>query len=56
MTYLATLGLWPEPPEWDRALRFRQWAFESTALDLALRQAGHSRHTGHPQDATATAG
>src|ERR671931_1698610 len=38
--HLATLELWPEPPEWDGALRFRQWAFESAALDLALRQAG----------------
>jgi L-alanine-DL-glutamate epimerase-like enolase superfamily enzyme len=38
--HLATLELWPEPPEWDGALRFRRWAFESAALDLALRQAG----------------
>jgi hypothetical protein len=37
--HLATLELWPEPPEWDVALRFRNWAFESAALDLALRQA-----------------
>ena len=42
--YLATLELWPEPPEYDGALRFRQWAFESGALDLALRQAGRSLH------------
>ncbi len=42
--HLATLELWAEPPEWDGALRFRQWAFESAALDLALRQAGHSLH------------
>jgi hypothetical protein len=42
--HLATLELWPEPPEWDGALRFRRWAFESAALDLALRQAGHSLH------------
>src|SRR5215216_1752242 len=41
---LATLELWPEPPEWDVALRFRNWAFESAALDLALRQAGRSLH------------
>src|SRR5215207_3018395 len=41
---LATLELWPEPPEWDVALRFRRWAFESAALDLALRQAGRSLH------------
>src|SRR5213082_80081 len=42
--HLATLELWREPPEWHGALRFRQWAFESAALDLALRQAGHSLH------------
>jgi hypothetical protein len=42
--HLATLELWPEPPEYDGALRFRQWAFESAALDLALRQAGRSLH------------
>jgi L-alanine-DL-glutamate epimerase-like enolase superfamily enzyme len=41
---LATLELWPEPPEWDVAVRFRRWAFESAALDLALRQAGQSLH------------
>jgi L-alanine-DL-glutamate epimerase-like enolase superfamily enzyme len=41
---LATLDLWPEPPEWDVALRFRRWAFESAALDLALRQAGRPLH------------
>jgi hypothetical protein len=42
--HLATLELWPEPPEWDVALRFRNWAFESAALDLALRQADRSLH------------
>jgi hypothetical protein len=42
--HLATLGLWRVPPEWDVALRFPQWAFESAALDLALRQAGRSLH------------
>jgi L-alanine-DL-glutamate epimerase-like enolase superfamily enzyme len=42
--HLATLELWAEPPEWDGALRFRQWAFESAALDLALRQAGRPLH------------
>ncbi len=44
--HVATLELWPEPPEWEAALRFRNWAFESAALDLALRQAGHSLHDG----------
>ena len=42
--HLATLELWPEPPEWDAARRFRQWAFESAVLDLALRQAGRPLH------------
>jgi L-alanine-DL-glutamate epimerase-like enolase superfamily enzyme len=42
--HLATLELWAEPPEWEGALRFRRWAFESAALDLALRQAGQSLH------------
>jgi len=42
--HLETLELWPDPPEWEAALRYRRWAFESAALDLALRQAGHSLH------------
>src|SRR4051794_30552098 len=42
--HLATLELWPEPPEWEVALLFRNWAFESAALDLALRQAGRPLH------------
>ena len=42
--HLAALELWPEPPEWDAALRLRRWAFESAALDLALRQAGRPLH------------
>ena len=42
--HLATLPLWPEPPAWDGAWRYRNWAFESAALDLALRQAGRSLH------------
>jgi len=42
--HLATLSLFPEPPEWAVAVRFRNWAFESAALDLALRQASRSLH------------
>ena len=42
--HLATLELWREPPEWATAVRFRNWAFESAALDLALRQAGRPLH------------
>ncbi len=41
---LATLDPWPKPPEWDAARRYRNWAFESAALDLALRQAGRALH------------
>jgi L-alanine-DL-glutamate epimerase-like enolase superfamily enzyme len=41
---LATLDLFVEPPEWEGALRFRRWAFESAALDLALCQAGRALH------------
>src|SRR4051794_29848674 len=43
--HVAGLDLWPEPPEWDMMRRLRRWAFESAALDLALRQAG----TGLPE-------
>jgi L-alanine-DL-glutamate epimerase-like enolase superfamily enzyme len=42
--HLATLDPWPQPPEWEPARRFRNWAFESAALDLALRQAGRALH------------
>src|SRR5689334_8716557 len=38
--HLAGLALWPQPPEWDTARNFRNWSFESAALDLALLQAG----------------
>jgi hypothetical protein len=41
---LATLELWSQPPEWDVLPRCRNWAFESAALDLALRQADRSLH------------
>jgi L-alanine-DL-glutamate epimerase-like enolase superfamily enzyme len=42
--HLATVEQWRDPPQWDVALNFRNWAFESAALDLALRQAGRSLH------------
>jgi hypothetical protein len=38
------LTLWPEPPEWEILQRARRWAFQSAALDLALRQAGRPLH------------
>jgi L-alanine-DL-glutamate epimerase-like enolase superfamily enzyme len=39
LDHLAEVELWPEPPRWEMARRWRRWAFESAALDLALRQA-----------------
>lgn len=36
------LELFPEPPGMAAFLDYRRWAFESAALDLALRQAGRS--------------
>jgi hypothetical protein len=42
--HLATLDQWPVPPQWDIARRWRHWAFESAALDLALNQAGRALH------------
>ena len=40
--HLETEALFPEPPERHDYLDYRRWAFESAALDLALRQAGRS--------------
>jgi hypothetical protein len=41
--HLEDISLWPEPPERpDSSPDYRRWAFESAALDLALRQAGRS--------------
>ena len=39
---LAELDLFPAPPVREVSRRYRRWAFESAALDLALRQAGRS--------------
>jgi L-alanine-DL-glutamate epimerase-like enolase superfamily enzyme len=39
---LDGLELFPEPPEMAAFRDYRRWAFESAALDLALRQAGRS--------------
>jgi L-alanine-DL-glutamate epimerase-like enolase superfamily enzyme len=41
---LAETDQWPIAPEWDAARRWRNWAFESAALDLALNQAGLPLH------------
>jgi hypothetical protein len=37
--HLASLDQWSEEPEWDLARNWRNWGYESAALDLALRQA-----------------
>ena len=42
--HLATVEQWPEPPEWEMGRRWRNWSYESSALDLALRQAGVPLH------------
>ena len=42
--HLATLSLFTEPPQKDVSQRYRTWAYESAALDLALRQAGKPLH------------
>jgi hypothetical protein len=39
---LQDLDLFPVEPVREVSLRYRRWAFESAALDLALRQAGRS--------------
>jgi L-alanine-DL-glutamate epimerase-like enolase superfamily enzyme len=42
--HLATLDLFPAPPESEVYRRYRNWAYESAALDLALTQAGRPLH------------
>jgi L-alanine-DL-glutamate epimerase-like enolase superfamily enzyme len=42
--HLAGLSLFPEPPQREVSTLYRTWAYESAALDLALRQAGTSLH------------
>jgi L-alanine-DL-glutamate epimerase-like enolase superfamily enzyme len=41
---LGGAALFPSPPEREVSVNYRRWAFESAALDLALRQAGKSLH------------
>ena len=41
---LAGLSLFPEPPQREVSERYRTWAYESAALDLALRQTGQTLH------------
>jgi L-alanine-DL-glutamate epimerase-like enolase superfamily enzyme len=42
--HLATLTLFPEAPQREVSQLYRVWAYESAALDLALRQAGQPLH------------
>jgi len=42
--HLADLQLFEEPPKHDVSPLYRIWAYESAALDLALRQAGEPLH------------
>jgi L-alanine-DL-glutamate epimerase-like enolase superfamily enzyme len=41
---LAGQSLFPEPPQREVSARYRVWAYESAALDLALRQVGTTLH------------
>ena len=41
---LEGMELFPSPPEREVSANYRRWAFESAALDLALRQADRSLH------------
>ncbi|MDQ3850007.1 MAG: hypothetical protein M3296_05260 [Actinomycetota bacterium] len=43
--HLATLDLFSEPPQREVSRRYRTWAYESAALDLALQQASEPLHT-----------
>jgi L-alanine-DL-glutamate epimerase-like enolase superfamily enzyme len=42
--HVATLDLWPRPAVRPPSVLYRRWAYESAALDLALRQNGTSLH------------
>ena len=42
--HLARHSLFPQPPQREVSVRYRTWAYESAALDLALRQAGLPLH------------
>jgi L-alanine-DL-glutamate epimerase-like enolase superfamily enzyme len=42
--HLARLELFPEEPKREVSRRYRVWAYEAAALDLALRQAGTTLH------------
>jgi hypothetical protein len=39
---LREVDQWPVPARWEMARRWRNWAFQSAAVDLALNQAGRA--------------
>ncbi len=41
---IGELELFPDPPQREVSANYRRWAYESAALDLALRQAGTTLH------------
>jgi hypothetical protein len=41
---IGELDLFPTPPEYEASRHYRRWAYESAALDLALRQSGLALH------------
>ncbi len=51
--HVEPLDLWPAPPQREPSVLYRVWAYESAALDLALRQAGTSLHDALGDDAAA---
>jgi hypothetical protein len=42
--HLAETDQWSAEPRWEVGRRWRNWGFESAALDLALNQAGRALH------------
>lgn len=42
--HVESLDLWPAPAEREASVHYRIWAYESAALDLALRQDGTTLH------------
>src|ERR1039457_1064919 len=42
--YVSGLDLFPQEPQREVSRRYRVWAYESAALDLALRQSGTTLH------------
>jgi hypothetical protein len=48
--HVESLELFAQPPAWEVYRSYRVWAFESAALDLALRQAGLTLHRAVDRD------